>query len=72
MPAHELEKYMRAGQLAPDEDQAWADLQTLVERRIAESSAGAISSKTFGEIVDEELRGGGVTPGDGDMSKRRL
>ncbi len=56
MPAHEQEKYMGAGQSAPDEEQAWADLKTLVERRIAESAAGAVSSKTFGEIVDEELK----------------
>ncbi|MGO9170859.1 MAG: antitoxin [Rhodomicrobium sp.] len=45
---------------ASDEEQAWADLQTLVEQRIAESSAGAVSSKTFDEIVDEELRAGGA------------
>jgi hypothetical protein len=48
----------------PDEEQAWADLKTLVEQRIAESSAGAVSSKTFDGIVDEELRTGGMTPGD--------
>jgi hypothetical protein len=41
------------------EEQAWADLKVLVEQRIAESSAGALSSKTFDEIVDEELRAGG-------------
>ncbi len=45
---------------APDEEQAWADLKTLVERRIAESSAGAVSCKTFDETVDEELRAGGA------------
>ncbi len=45
---------------APDEEQAWADLKTLVERRIAESSAGAVSSKTCDEMVDEELRAGGA------------
>ncbi len=45
---------------ASDEEQAWADLQTLVEQRIAESSAGAVSSKTFDQIVDEELRAGGA------------
>ena len=55
MPADEQKKYMEAGQSAPDEEQAWADLKTLVERRIAKSAAGAVSSKTFGEIVDEEL-----------------
>ncbi len=42
------------------EEQAWADLKTLVEQRIAESSARALSSKTFDEIVDEELRAGGA------------
>ncbi|MFY9642686.1 MAG: antitoxin [Rhodomicrobium sp.] len=43
---------------ALDEEQAWADLQALVVQRIAESSAGAVSGKTFDEIVDEELCGG--------------
>jgi hypothetical protein len=42
------------------EEQAWADLKTLVEQRIAEASAGPLSSKTFDEIVDEELRVGGA------------
>ena len=32
---------MRAEQMAADEERAWADLKTLVERRIPESSAGA-------------------------------
>jgi hypothetical protein len=50
-----LEKLFPA---APDEEQAWADLKTLVERRIAESAAGAVSSKTFDEIVNEELDAG--------------
>jgi Antitoxin ParD len=43
---------------APDEEQAWAELKTLIERRIAESAAGAVSSKTFDEIVEEELGAG--------------
>jgi hypothetical protein len=41
-----------------DEEQAWADLKTLIERRISESAAGAVSSKTFDEIVEEELGAG--------------
>ncbi len=45
---------------AQEGEQAWADLKTLVERRIAESSAGAVSSKTFDEIVDEALSAGGA------------
>jgi hypothetical protein len=40
-------------------------LKTFVEQRIAESAAGAVSSKTFDEIVDEELRGGGDDAGRG-------
>jgi len=42
----------------PDEDRAWANLKALVEQRIGESVGGAVSSKTFDEIVDEELRPG--------------
>ena len=42
------------------EEQAWADLKNLVEQRIAECSAGPLSSKTFDEIVDEELRVSGA------------
>ena len=45
---------------APDEDQAWANLKALVEQRISESLGAAVSTKTFDEIVDEELRSGGV------------
>jgi hypothetical protein len=43
---------------APDEDQAWADLKSLIEERISQSRAGAISAKTFDGIVEEELRAG--------------
>ena len=43
---------------AAGEEQAWADLKTLVEQRIAERPARALSSKTFDEIVNEELRAG--------------
>jgi hypothetical protein len=43
-----------------DEEQAWANLKNLIERRAGESSAGAIAAKTFDEIVDEELRAGGA------------
>ena len=50
-----LEKLFPAAQ---DEEQAWADLKTLIERRIAESASGAISGKTFDEIVEEELGAG--------------
>jgi hypothetical protein len=42
------------------DDQAWVELKTLVERRIAESAAGTGSSETFDEIVNEELRAGGA------------
>ncbi len=43
-----------------DEEKAWADLKTLIEQRIAESSTGAISGKTFDEIVEEEFRASGA------------
>ena len=45
---------------AQDEENAWTDLKTLIERRVAESSDGAISGKTFDEIVEEEFRPGGA------------
>ncbi|MGO8954599.1 MAG: antitoxin [Rhodomicrobium sp.] len=45
---------------APDEEQAWADLKTLVGQRVAENPAGAVSSKTFDEIVDDDLRADGA------------
>jgi hypothetical protein len=31
----------------------------LIERRIAESASGAVSGKTFEEIIEEELGAGG-------------
>ena len=40
---------------AADEEWAWAELKSLIERRIEESAAGALSSKTFNDIVEEEL-----------------
>ena len=43
-----------------DEEKAWTDLKTLIKRRIAESSAGSISGKTFDEIVEEEFRASGA------------
>ena len=44
-----------------DEEKAWADLKALIRRRIQESSAGAISGKTFDEILEEEFRAGAAT-----------
>ncbi len=35
-------------------------------------SPGRVSNKAFDEIVDEELRTGGMIPGDGDTSEQRL
>jgi hypothetical protein len=43
-----------------DEEKAWADLKTLIERRIADSSAGATSGKTFDEIIEDEFRASGA------------
>ncbi len=43
-----------------DEEKAWADLKTLIERRIADSFAGATSGKTFDEIIEDEFRASGA------------
>jgi Antitoxin ParD len=48
-----LEKLFASG---PDEDQAWPELKSLLEQRIAESRAGAVSSRSFEEIVEKALR----------------
>ena len=37
------------------DEQAWQELKTLLEQRIAAGLAGEISRKTVREIVDEEL-----------------
>lgn len=38
-----------------DADQAWRELKVLLEGRIDEALAGKVSTKSIGEIVDEEL-----------------
>ena len=39
----------------PREDQAWLELKTLLEQRIAEGLAGGVSAKDVAAIIDEEL-----------------
>ena len=39
----------------PGEEQAWQELKSLLEQRIAAGFAGEISGKAVREIVDEEL-----------------
>jgi len=41
------------------EDQAWAQLKTLLGKRIADGLTGAVSTKSIEEIVDEEMGGEG-------------
>jgi hypothetical protein len=44
--------------LFPDDataDQAWQELKALLSERINEGLAGNVSTKTIGEILDEEL-----------------
>lgn len=41
-----------------DADQAWGELKALLESRIAEGLAGKVTSKSIGEILDEELAEG--------------
>jgi len=38
-----------------DADQAWQELKTLLSARIDEGLAGKVSSRSVGQIVDEEL-----------------
>ena len=40
-----------------DADQAWQELKTLLGNRINDGLAGNVSTKTIGEILDEELNG---------------
>jgi hypothetical protein len=36
-------------------EQAWQQLKTLLEARVNEGLAGSVSTKSIGEILDEEL-----------------
>ncbi|MFH1805302.1 MAG: antitoxin [Pseudomonadota bacterium] len=38
-----------------DADQAWQELKTLLGNRINDGLAGNVSSKSIGDILDEEL-----------------
>lgn len=38
-------------------DQAWQELKTLLNERVAEGLAGNVSTKSIAAIVDEELGG---------------
>lgn len=38
-----------------DADQAWQELKTLLGHRINDGLAGKVSTKSIGEILDEEL-----------------
>jgi hypothetical protein len=40
---------------ARGDDQAWEDLKTLLQDRIEQGLNGAVSTKSFQNIVDEEL-----------------
>jgi hypothetical protein len=46
-----LERLFPAGA----DDQAWRELQTLLNERIANGLAGKLSPKTFEQIVDDEM-----------------
>lgn len=41
-----------------DADQAWRELKTLLGTRIDDGLAGKVSTKSIGEILDEELAEG--------------
>ncbi|CAN7757444.1 Antitoxin ParD [Ensifer sp. M14] len=40
-----------------DADQAWQELKNLLGNRINDGLAGRVSTKSIGEILDEELAG---------------
>lgn len=40
---------------AADDDAAWRDLKTLLERRVSDALAGRLSAKSVDEVVDEEF-----------------
>ena len=40
-----------------DADQAWQELKTMLRNRINDGLAGKVSTKSVGEILDEELSG---------------
>jgi len=39
-----------------DEEQAWKELQLLLSERIAQAENGGISTRTFEQIAEEEMR----------------
>lgn len=39
-------------------DQAWQELKALLDTRIGEGLSGKVSTKSFGDILDEELAEG--------------
>ena len=41
-----------------DGEQAWEELKTLMNKRVSEGLAGKLSTKTVGEILDEEIAEG--------------
>jgi hypothetical protein len=41
-----------------DADQAWQELKTLMGTRVDDGLAGKVSTKSIGEILDEELAEG--------------
>lgn len=42
----------------PGDDQAWQELKTLLATRVNDGLAGKVSTKSVGEILDEELAKG--------------
>lgn len=44
---------------SPHEDQAWEELSGLLKQRISDGLGGAVSGKSVGDILDEEMAAGG-------------
>lgn len=43
---------------SPDEDEAWRELAGILQQRINDGLTGAVSEKSVGNILDEEMAAG--------------
>jgi len=51
-----IKEYALQRLFSNDEEQAWQELKLLLRERIKEAENGEISTKTFEQIVEEELQ----------------
>ena len=51
-----IKEYALQRLFSNDEEQAWQELKILLSERIAQAESGKVSSKTFDQIVEDELQ----------------